>query len=135
MTQPTSSHQRLHDLDALRAAAMLSSADKAKRLEAATLLGQSAQASTKTLLIERLQTEADTGGVAAVERALAILDAFTEQDRSLTLAQVATRTGFYKSTILRLAASLEKKGYLIRLADGGWHCCLRQKRGQTDHHG
>lgn len=64
--------------------------------------------------------EADGGGVAAVERALAILDAFTEQDRSLTLAQVATRTGFYKSTILRLAASLEKKGYLIRLADGSW---------------
>ena len=64
--------------------------------------------------------EADSGGVAAVERALAILDAFTEQDRSLTLAQVATRTGFYKSTILRLAASLEKKGYLIRLADGAW---------------
>lgn len=62
----------------------------------------------------------DSGGVAAVERALAILDAFTEQDRSLTLAQVAERTGFYKSTILRLAASLEKKGYLIRLADGGW---------------
>lgn len=60
------------------------------------------------------------GGVAAVERALAILDAFTEQDHSLTLAQLAARTGFYKSTILRLAASLEKKAYLIRLADGGW---------------
>ena len=60
------------------------------------------------------------GGVAAVERALAILDAFTEQDHSLTLAQLAARTGYYKSTILRLAASLEKKAYLIRLADGGW---------------
>jgi len=64
--------------------------------------------------------ESGSSGVAAVERALSILDAFTEQDRSLTLAQVAARTGFYKSTILRLAASLEKKGYLIRLADGGW---------------
>lgn len=61
-----------------------------------------------------------TGGVAAVERALAILDAFTEKEHTLTLAQVAARTGFYKSTILRLAASLEKRGYLIRLADGGW---------------
>lgn len=60
------------------------------------------------------------GGVAAVERALAILDAFTEQDHALTLAQLAARTGFYKSTLLRLAVSLEKKGYLIRLADGGW---------------
>lgn len=63
---------------------------------------------------------APAAGVAAVERALAILDAFTEQDHTLTLAQVAARTGFYKSTILRLAASLEKRGYLIRLADGGW---------------
>ncbi|MBY0271045.1 MAG: IclR family transcriptional regulator [Burkholderiales bacterium] len=60
------------------------------------------------------------GGVAAVERALTILDTFTERDHTLTLAQVATRTGFYKSTILRLAVSLEKRGYLIRLADGGW---------------
>ena len=67
------------------------------------------------------KTDAEPGGgVAAVERALAILDAFTEQDHSLTLAQVAARTGYYKSTILRLAASLEKRGYLIRLADGGW---------------
>jgi DNA-binding IclR family transcriptional regulator len=60
------------------------------------------------------------GGVAAVERALSILDAFTEQDRALTLAQIAQRTGHYKSTILRLAASLEKRGYLLRLADRGW---------------
>lgn len=63
---------------------------------------------------------ASAGGVAAVDRALAILDAFAEQDRSLTLAQVALRTGYYKSTILRLAATLEKRGYLIRLAEGGW---------------
>jgi DNA-binding IclR family transcriptional regulator len=60
------------------------------------------------------------GGVAAVDRALAILDAFAEQDRSLTLAQVASRTGFYKSTILRLAVTLEMRGYLTRLAEGGW---------------
>lgn len=67
------------------------------------------------------KTDAEAaGGVAAVERALAILDAFTEQDHALTLAEIAARTGYYKSTILRLATSLEKRGYLIRLADGGW---------------
>lgn len=60
------------------------------------------------------------GGVAAVDRALTILDAFTERDHMLSLAVLASRTGYYKSTILRLAASLEKRGYLIRLADGGW---------------
>ncbi len=59
-------------------------------------------------------------GVAAVDRALAILDAFGEQDRSLTLAQLASRTGYYKSTLLRLAVSLEKRGYLTRLSDRSW---------------
>lgn len=63
---------------------------------------------------------ASAGGVAAVDRALAILDVFAEQDRSLTLAQIALRTGFYKSTILRLAVTLENRSYLIRLAEGGW---------------
>jgi len=61
-----------------------------------------------------------TEGVAAVERALAILDAFTEDDRTLTLAELARRTGYYKSTLLRLAASLEKRGYLARLEDRSW---------------
>lgn len=59
-------------------------------------------------------------GVAAVERALALLDAFTEQHRTLTLADLAERTGYYKSTILRLAGTLEQRGYLTRLADRSW---------------
>lgn len=58
------------------------------------------------------------GGVAAVDRALTILDAFTEADHSLTLTEISKRTGFYKSTTLRLAESLEKFGYLRRLEDG-----------------
>lgn len=59
-------------------------------------------------------------GVAAVERALALLDAFTERDRTLALADLAQRTGLYKSTILRLIASLERHGYMVRLADKSW---------------
>lgn len=59
-------------------------------------------------------------GVAAVERALAILDAYAERDRNLTLAELARRTGLYKSTLLRLAATLEKRGYLSRLEDKSW---------------
>ena len=43
-----------------------------------------------------------TDGVAALDRAIAILNAFTAADRSLSLAEIAARTGFYKSTILRL---------------------------------
>jgi DNA-binding IclR family transcriptional regulator len=60
------------------------------------------------------------GGVAAVERALSILEAFSEADVTLTLADLAKRTGLYKSTILRLSKSLESHGYLLRGADGSY---------------
>jgi DNA-binding IclR family transcriptional regulator len=58
------------------------------------------------------------GGVAAVERALAILGAFDEHVPVLSLAELASRTGLYKSTILRLLVSLERGGYVERRADG-----------------
>ena len=60
----------------------------------------------------------EAGGVAAVDRALAILDAFRDDDPGLPLGELARRTGLHKSTLLRLAASLERFGYLRRL-DGG----------------
>ena len=56
--------------------------------------------------------------VEAVERALSILEAFGEEQRSLSLAEMAEETGLYKSTILRLSASLERFGYLLRDRDG-----------------
>lgn len=56
--------------------------------------------------------------VAALERALTIVGCFTAHDRGVTLVDIAARTGFYKSTILRLCASLEKFGYVVRLNDG-----------------
>ena len=57
-------------------------------------------------------------GVAAVDRALSILDVFTENDAALTLTEISKRTGLYKSTALRLAESLEKFGYLRRDEEG-----------------
>lgn len=60
----------------------------------------------------------EKGGVAAVERALSILDVFTDRDPQLTLAELAKRTKMYKSTLLRLARSLEHFGYLVRAEDG-----------------
>ncbi len=56
--------------------------------------------------------------VEAVERALTLLEAFAEGADRLSLAELARRTGFYRSTILRLAASLQRMGYLHREADG-----------------
>ena len=44
-----------------------------------------------------------TDRVEAVERALAVLDAFQADRTEMTLADIAAATGFYKSTILRLA--------------------------------
>jgi len=56
--------------------------------------------------------------VEAVERALAVLDAFHADRPTMTLGEIAVATGFYKSTILRLAASLERCGYLVREENG-----------------
>lgn len=57
-------------------------------------------------------------GVAAVDRALEILAAFRTGDRSLDLAELTRRTGLVKSTIFRLAVSLERAGLLVRLPSG-----------------
>ena len=57
-------------LGALRAAAMLGSADVPRRLEAAQLLEASSQAATKTLLLERLQVETDPKVKATLEKSL-----------------------------------------------------------------
>ena len=61
-----------------------------------------------------------TDRVEAVERALEILNSFTENEPVLSLKQLAGNTGFYKSTILRLAASLERFDYLNRQEDGNY---------------
>lgn len=53
-------------------------------------------------------------GVAAVERALKILCAFDEHSPLLTLAELASRTGLYKSTISRLLVSLRRCGFVER---------------------
>jgi DNA-binding IclR family transcriptional regulator len=62
--------------------------------------------------------QAAPGGAAAVDRALSLLGAFRSGDSALSLAELATRTRLYKSTLLRLAASLEHARLLQRGADG-----------------
>lgn len=57
-------------------------------------------------------------GVEAVERGLTILSAFQEGAQDLSLAEISRRTGLYKSTILRIAASLEAMRFLARGPDG-----------------
>lgn len=50
----------------------------------------------------------------SVERALSILNCFGHEREKLSLTAIASGTGFYKSTVLRLTDSLVNYGYLIR---------------------
>jgi DNA-binding IclR family transcriptional regulator len=64
------------------------------------------------------EADAAPGGAAAVDRALTLLAAFRPGDTALTLAELAERTQLYKSTALRLLASLDHAGLLQRQDDG-----------------
>jgi len=72
----------------------------------------------KALLPSVADEHAAPGGAAAVDRALSLLCAFRAGDDSLSLIELAERTRLYKSTVLRLLASLEHARLLLRRADG-----------------
>jgi DNA-binding IclR family transcriptional regulator len=55
--------------------------------------------------------------VAAVDRALLIATVLVESAQPMSLAELARATDLYKSTILRLLASLERNGLVMRRAD------------------
>lgn len=63
------------------------------------------------------ERDAAPGGAASVDRALSLLSAFRAGDAALTLAELAERTKLYKSTVLRLLASLEHARLVQRGAD------------------
>lgn len=62
--------------------------------------------------------DAAPGGAAAVDRALSILAAFAVGSEPMALVQIAEATGMYKSTVLRLLASLEHGRLIQKLSDG-----------------
>ncbi|MGU7769185.1 IclR family transcriptional regulator [Burkholderia sp. MR1-5-21] len=59
-----------------------------------------------------------SSGVAVLDRAFAILNAFGPSDDRLTLTELSRRTGLYKSTVLRLLGALEHGGFIRKLNDG-----------------
>ena len=63
------------------------------------------------------QNAAD-GGVAAVDRALSLLATFSVARSALTLGELSTLTQLYKSTVLRLLASLMHRGLVQQHSDG-----------------
>lgn len=72
----------------------------------------------KAAQLSEADKHAAEGGAIAVDRALFVLSAFREGDVSLGLGELAQRSGLYKSTLLRLLASLEHARLVRRLADG-----------------
>ena len=62
--------------------------------------------------------QGEPGGVAAVNRALSVLQAFENGIDGMTLTDLMNATGLYHSTILRLCESLEHFRYIKRLPDG-----------------
>lgn len=62
--------------------------------------------------------QSSESGVAAVDRAVTILRAMSAQSSPISLADLARATGLYKSTALRLIASLEKASLVARRSDG-----------------
>ncbi len=66
--------------------------------------------------------------VEAVERAIVLLQCFKAPGEALTLATLAQRSGFYKSTILRLAGSLQATGFLSRGTDGRYQLGAELRR-------
>jgi len=77
-------------------------------------------ATSRSLALMTATDSLPENGVAAVDRAIAILEAFTDDDHALSLAELAERTGLYKSTILRVSDSLIRADYLRRLVDGNY---------------
>ena len=77
-------------------------------------LPQIRQDTMATTMKERPASE----GVAALERGLTLLTAFRQGDGALGLVELTERTDLVKSTIMRLAVSLERYGLLVRMPDG-----------------
>ena len=56
--------------------------------------------------------------VAAVERALVVLDAFRKAPRSLSFTDIVSASGLLKTSVFRLLLTLQNAGYVVRLPDG-----------------
>jgi len=68
------------------------------------------------------------GGIATLDRALSLLGAFTASTPVLGLAELSERTQIYKSTVLRMLASLEHANLVHRQPDGRYALGVEVKR-------
>jgi DNA-binding IclR family transcriptional regulator len=75
---------------------------------------------SKAIEAGRAPAAGGNGGVAAVSRALHLLDAFTVEQPLLGLAELSRLAGMHKTTTLRLARTLAASRYLVQQGDGHW---------------
>lgn len=66
--------------------------------------------------------------VQSVSRALAVLECFSPDETSLSVAQIAKYTGLNKSTCHRLIATMEDEGWITRAGRGTYRLTLRMLR-------
>ncbi|MBK0393823.1 IclR family transcriptional regulator [Ramlibacter algicola] len=66
------------------------------------------------------QEQPAEGGVAAVTRALSLMEAFAVGESTLPLAELSRRAGMHKTTVLRLARTLAQSQYMVQTEDGQW---------------
>jgi len=74
----------------------------------------------KSLTPSLADEQAAPGGAAAVDKALSVLSAFQGGDIALSVTELAHRTKLYKSTVLRMLASLAHAGFTRKTEDGLW---------------
>jgi len=60
------------------------------------------------------------GGVAAVSKALCLMEAFEIGESTLSLAELSRRVDMHKTTVLRLARTLALSQYMVQSDDGQW---------------
>ncbi len=70
-----------------------------------------------TMATEDSELDVKKDGAAAVDRALLIVATLEANSGAMTLADLARQTGLYKSTLLRLIASLERATLVVRRSD------------------
>lgn len=78
---------------------------------------------------------ANMSGVAAVDRAMAIVQALESAGKPLKLSEIAQATGLYKSAVLRLMVSLERCGLIGRRRDQSYklgHFAFRLGKAYED---
>ncbi len=74
----------------------------------------------KPLNTSKADENSAPGGASSVDRALSLLDVFTPEATSFSLTEIAKQARLYKSTALRLLASLQHKGLVQRKTDGSY---------------